>query len=152
MNIELTTEQVAAFNRGEIITITPKPKPKQWEPRGGGFSIFLECDQESVTKAPSIASFAAAGMERQTKESAEKAYGKMITHNRLLAYVDEFGGDWVADWADEGQGKYFIRYLHRNDSWFVVWNWSYRSLGTVYMSEECAEGLVAKLQSGEVVL
>ena len=32
MNIQLTQEQVKAFNKGESITITPEIKPKQWEP------------------------------------------------------------------------------------------------------------------------
>jgi hypothetical protein len=128
MNIELTQEQVAAFNRGESFTITPKPK--KWEP----------------------VSYREFGAERQTKEAAEKACAVMRTHNRLLAYVYEFGGDWVADWNFKAQMKYYINYDAIEDDWWVCWaNWTC-CLGTVYMSEECAEGLVDKLKSGEVVL
>ena len=109
-------------------------KPKKWEPRKD------LCYRSSAFST------------RDTLEADNKAHKDMRSHNRLLAYVDEFDGEWVADWAGEGQGKYAIVYSHINDSWLVDWNRSYCSLGTVYMSQECAEGLVAKLRSGEVVL
>jgi len=150
MNIELTQEQAKAFGRGESITLTPKPK--QWEPRGGGYWV---CGWGDVFDCGTVTRTSKFGVERQTAEAAEKASAAMRTHNRLLAYVDEFGGDWEADWSDSSQGNYYVYCNGRNspnkwDSYYSDGNERYS--GTVYMSRDCAKGLVAKLNSGEVVL
>jgi hypothetical protein len=119
MNIELTQEQVEAFNRGESITITPK----QWEPKYAPYT-------PSEIKA-------------------------MRTYNRLLAYVREFGGDWEADWDNFCQDKYSL--THKNTCVGSLWSKAVtgavvNGMGTVYMSRECMNGLITKLNSGEVVL
>ena len=127
-------------------------KPKQWEPRGGyhavlssGFNIPLAVITAEQRKF---------GVVRQTKEAAEKASAAMRTHNRLLAYVDEFGGDWEADWDNFCQDKYSL--THKNTCVGSLWSkavtGAVKGMGTVYMSQDCAQGLVAKLNSGEVVL
>ena len=124
-------------------------KPKQWEPRGGGYWV---CAWGDVFGDP-IARTSKFGAERQTAKAAEKASAAMRTHNRLLAYVDEFGGDWEADWGDHGQPKYYVYYCYYHTlGWCMHQAYSTNIGGTVYMSRECAEGLVAKLNSGEVVL
>ena len=124
-------------------------KPKQWEPRGGDYWV---CAWGDVFGGDQIARTSKFGVERQTAKAAEKASAAMRSHNRLLAYVDEFGGDWEADWGDIKQLKYSVCYgciskiWERND---------YRTLytiGTVYMSKDCAAKLAGKLNSGEVVL
>ena len=74
------------------------------------------------------------------------------THNRLLGYVDEFGGDWEADWENSGQQKYSVMYGYISKLWRLDSSITLCTSGTVYMSKNCAEGLVAKLNSGEVVL
>ena len=76
-----------------------------------------------------------------------------VTHNRLLAYVREFGGGWEADWANHKQPKYcvYYDYYHKLD-WCMQQAYATNIGGTVYMSQECAEGLLKKLNSGEVVL
>ena len=76
----------------------------------------------------------------------------MHTHNRLLAYVDEFGGDWVADWEDAKQLKHTVYYGYSSNEWSLDAKRLVRTSGAVYMSQECALGLYAKLNSGEVVL
>ena len=109
-------------------------KPKQWEPRGGEY----------------IASTYA--RRRATELAAEKASAAIRTHNRLLAYVDEFGGDWQADWEDHEQPKYSVYYSYKISAWSPAYNYRSCTSGTVYMSQHCAIGLYAKLNSGEVVL
>ena len=74
-------------------------------------------------------------------------------YTRLLQYVKEFGGYWEADWSDSTQEKCCVYYGHNSSN---RWNYSNplktRTIGTVYMSEECAIALAAKLNSGEVTL
>ena len=148
MNIELTQEQAEAFGRGESITLTPKPK--QWEPKGGDWWVS---HYGSIHAGGSITRTSKFGVERQTAEAAVKASAAMRTHNRLLAYVDEFGGDWEADWENMHQEKCYMYYGHNSSK-----RWKYASVlkthigGIVYMSQDCAKGLAAKLNSGEVVL
>ena len=124
-------------------------KPKQWEPRGGDYWV---CAWGDVFGGDPIARTSKFGAERQTAEAAEKASDAMRTHNRLLAYVDEFGGDWEADWYEERQEKSFVFYVYRDRLWALARRYTTCASGTVYMSRDCAEGLVAKLNSGEVVL
>jgi hypothetical protein len=135
MNIELTQEQVAAFNRGESITITPKPKPKpkQWEPRGGSHRSTIKVGRNSALALV---------------EAEEMLY----FYDKLLKYVDEFGGDWEADWSDTYQNKYAVCYNSVSNTWDCISAQYAGSIGTVYMSRECVDGLTAKLKSGEVVL
>ena len=78
------------------------------------------------------------------------------TYTTLLRYVKEFGGDWEANWEDWKQEKCYVYLNPRNHELSQKWKWS-RSFnecigGVVYMSRDCAEGLVSKLNSGEVVL
>ena len=110
-------------------------KPKQWKPRGN-YRIKLLYED-----APTML----------TIEAAEKASDAMRTHNRLLAYVDEFGGDWEADWSDDHK-NYYVCYAHLRMAWSATMSSTTCTGGTVYMSEECAKDLAAKLNSGEVRL
>ena len=80
----------------------------------------------------------------------DRAY--ISTYTRLLKYVKEFGGDWNADWSDERQAKYSVRYSHISKVWSMSWDMTVHIMGTVYMSEDCAKDLIAKLNSGEVTL
>ena len=76
----------------------------------------------------------------------------VLTHRRLVKYVKEFGGDWEADWEDSQQLKYTAMYGYISKRWKRDFSQTLCYSGTVYMSRDCAEGLVAKLNSGEVVL
>ena len=105
--------------------------PKQWEPRGGDYT--------------------STHFTMLTIEAAKKASSAMRSYSRLLAYVDEFGGDWEADWSDNHK-NYCVYYAHLRMAWAVTMSSTVCAGGTVYMSQDCAEGLVAKLNSGEVVL
>lgn len=75
------------------------------------------------------------------------------TYTLLLKYVKEFGGDWEADWENLNQEKCYVYYGHNSGNrWHYSNPLKTRISGTIYMSKECAEGLAAKLNSGEVVL
>lgn len=80
------------------------------------------------------------------------AYKAMHTHNRLLAYVAEFGGDWEANWEDTDQEKWYVYYDHQNEMWEFNMGYTHQDLGNVYMPYDCARGLTRKLHRGEVEL
>ena len=110
-------------------------KPKQWEPRGEFYALHHSLPTSTV-------------------EAAAKATTNIRTHNRLLAYVAEFGGDWEADWEDWKQEKCYVCFNNHEISQKWKWSRAFNSCmgGTVYMSRECAIALAAKLNSGEVTL
>ena len=101
--------------------------------------------------------------ELEKPKQWEPAYAKYIPHTqseakalrtycRLAAYVREYGGDWEADWADLKQNNYYVQYSNHRKKWEAFRQCEICVSGTVHMSRECAEGLVVKLKSGEVVL
>jgi len=148
--IHLTEERMAQLQSGKPITIEP-PKLKQWEHAGGDFYVDSTGD---IRRVPSSSEARKFGSERKTLEAAEKASDVMRTHNRLLAYVEEFGGNWKADWEDMGQKKWFVYYTHECNftDWAISYTGTMQAAGAVYMSKDCAEELIKKLKSGEVVL
>jgi hypothetical protein len=127
-------------------------EPKKWEPKGGRFTITNASNVSNTPALKNSHEVAGFGAGYDNREAAEKARDAMLIHNRLLAYVDEFGGDWEADWGDLKKNKYYVQYYAQGKTWEVGGRVRVCVGGTVYMSRECAEGLVAKLNSGEVVL
>jgi hypothetical protein len=124
-------------------------KPKPWEPRGGKYWVNGAGGTSIKGTTNASRKF---GLEYQTEAESWKAAAAMSTHNRLLAYVDEFGGEWVADWSDSDEQKYVLRYNNEIDTWAYSSNQYLQVACAVYMSKECAEGLIVKLNSGEVSL
>ena len=116
--------------------IEDSEKLEQWEPRGGDYWGNLRH----------------LGYGGKAKGVEVRLSDAMRAHTRLLAYVYEFGGDWVADWSDRGQEKYYIDYDAPSGALEIDCCYRIFGLGNVHMSQECAQGLVAKLESGEVVL
>ena len=127
-------------------------KPKQWEPRGGRFTITNAAMVSNTPALKDSVEIAGFGTGYDNRASAEKASAAMRTHNRLLAYVDEFGGDWEADWENSEQLKYSVMYGYISKLWNRDFSQRSCTSGAVYMSKDCAAGLVDKLNSGEVVL
>ena len=146
--IQLTNEQYEALQNGESITIAP-PKPEQWQQQGGDWFVH---PSGCVTGAISSSSYQNFGVERLTKELAEKACDAMRIHNRLLAYVHEFAPKYNPDAIDQRERKYFVFFDKSTNKWYC--NHTYASLlgGAVCMPHDVAKELVRKLNSGEVVL
>lgn len=120
---------------------------KQWEPVGGGWSIFEDGD---VINADSSHSSRLFGTERPTEKQAIKARDEMRVFNRLLAYRDEFDPDFVPNWDNGCWDKFYIFYSH--GTWSLASTRHIHILCGVYFSKEVAEELARKLNSGEVVL
>ena len=121
----------------------------RWKPQSGEW--YVETSGK-VSMGVSIKRTQFFGVERQTEEEAEYAARQMRIHNRLLAYVAEFDKDWKADWTNADQDKYFVYYNYGINEYDTDWHATVCLTGIVYMSEECAEELCRKLNSGEVVL
>lgn len=164
--IELTKEQIEKLNSGELVVhlknkfdeqILIKKKVEQWEPKDGGWIIDIGkpnpvIDIHSYPIGDMYIEQEHSGLTRETKDQAERAAKKMRTFNRLLAYIDEF------DDADEENKNYCIHYnsdrkeLSLDEYYCCATHIEDKRLGSIYLSEEVAEELCRKLNSGEVVL
>mgnify|MGYP003625361241 CR=1 FL=1 len=98
---------------------------------------------ESITLTPK---------PKQWEPRVDLDWVDISTYTRLLQYVKEFDYFWEADWKNIHQEKGYVYYNYSSHRWSAE-SWVSRCCGgTVYMSEECAKDLAAKLNSGEVVL
>ena len=134
-------------------TQIPEPQPTEWEPRGGEWSVRSSGDIREFYTDDDSRLF---GTEYRTKEQAKWAMDKMRSFNRLLAYVAEFdvdknGKQWEANWTNVYNNKCSIRYCHITNKWYLLYHTTMQYF-TTYMSAQCAELLVKKLNNGEVEL
>ncbi len=131
--IEVTEDQYAAHLAGESITI--EPKVKQWVPSLK--AVWISWHEK---------------IWANSKEAAKDKWDAMDRYKTLLDYVEEFDGDWVADWDDVNQAKGYVCYNGVKRSWFAGSRYGNKVLAYVDMSQSCANGLADKLNSGEVRL
>ena len=125
-----------------------KVEVKQWQPIGGEWWVDSEGD---VLAGMSIDETRQFGMERPTKEQAEKARDEMRVYHRLLAYVHEHAPDY--EYNPDDDNYYIENNLDEGVGYYRIdWDCNYKRVGLVYMPEDVAEELCRKLNSGEVVL
>lgn len=132
----------------------PAELNQPWEPQGGEWHVFSDGDVTDLDTHSLIHRLF--GTLYKTKTQAEWARDHMRRFNRLLAYVAEFdvnenGVQWKPDWNDPCKSKYTIVYDHSSKFWIPISYTIYESM-PVYMSKQCAENLIKKLNSGEVTL
>jgi hypothetical protein len=137
-------EEIAGLKRR--IEALEKEEVEQWEPEGGKW--FVD-DCGSVECFKSIDSSRMFGLERDTKEKAEKASNKMRAFNRLLAYHDEFCPDY--EFTHENK-NYYVFFSESNNQYMTDRMVNHRVIGCVFFPSQVAIELCHKLNSGEVVL
>lgn len=119
-------------------------KPKPWEPKGGGWSVFVD---GKVYRDESDLTETLFGTVRPTKKQAEQTAVAMRRFNRLLAYRDEFAPGYIF------QRGGMNCYVYANDrAWFVDSTSVKLSPAEVYFPEKVADELCRKLNSGAVLL
>ena len=123
--------------------------PMQWEPKGGCYYVGIDGGVSAGTPNYKCAEF---GIERKTREAAERAAIEMRKFNRLLAYRDEFAPGYEPDWNNGEEVKVCVFQDHKSGEYHVADNMQCQTLGAVYMPVDVARELCRKLNSGEVVL
>jgi hypothetical protein len=125
-------------------------KEEKWEPKGGKYFIHAGGRVREEISDGLSRKF---GVERKTREAAEKARDEMRVFNRLLAYRDEFAPGYAPDWNDATEKKAYVYWSHASaSSWLVGTRGHTQDAGAVYMPFDVAIDLARKLNSGEVVL
>jgi len=146
----LTQEQMNMLSEGKAITINPpKPKVKRWQPEGGPYYInqrgYVLLGKHELTHAMM-------GNEFQTMQQATDEAIERRKRARLVAYRNKFCPDYKPDLKYGKDDKYQIiwdEYDNKYRAETAMWR---NVVGCVYFPAKIAKELVAKLNSGEVVL
>jgi hypothetical protein len=129
--------------------IAAEPVAK-WQPEGGNFFI-QSSGKVSEVVGGSDTPHKEFGVERPTRQQAERAEVEMRKFNRLLALRDELCGDEVVDWSNNATGFYLYISHYQNR-----WDWSsgkrYETITPYFTSKGLAQRACAMLNSGEVEL
>lgn len=124
---------------------------KKWTLEGG---IFFVNAGGSVSMYDSRVFTKEFGLERQTREQAERAAVEMRRFNRLLALRDELCGDDEVNWSGYGEEnpKFSIYFSHAFNKWEYTGTICYECITPYFTAEESAQRACDMLNSGEVEL
>ena len=129
--------------------VVAKPAVKKWEPKGGDFFVGAG---GSVSMYDSRTFTKEFGMERETRDQAQRAAKEMRRFNRLLALRDELYVGKDVNWLNDKEEKYSLYYSHEKGKWELDWNVTNESIQPYFTSLESAEKACDMLNSGEVEL
>lgn len=124
-------------------------EPIKWSPVGGAWWIDITGPVDIGKSNNEIKQF---GIERPTKEQAERAAVEMRKFNRLLALRDELCGDDVVDWSYESNFKYTLEFNVDEKRWCVDATRIYQKIAVYFTTEKDAQRACDMLNSGEVEL
>jgi hypothetical protein len=121
-----------------------------WEPKGGEWFIN-QCDDEVEYWKMSTEATKLAGLERQTKEQAERAAVEMRRFNRLLALRDELCSGQM-NWEDKNSKKYYVYFDNSTERWDWAFDGFLQKIAPYFTTQQSVERACLMLNSGEVKL
>ena len=137
-NIENMKAELAKMEKQLADSDTVELVPQRWKASEDGNPIGTGVANKRFTSL---------GLTRSTKELAGIASKNMVTRNKLEAYAMQI--DPAHRVTDNSCQYYISPYMGR---FIVLSNESYRSLGTVYMSESTAQQICEWLNDGRITL
>ena len=127
--------------------IVAEPVSK-WQPKGGYYCVHAD---GYVRQSHSTKGFRLNGVERETKEQAQRASIEMRRFNRLLALRDELCGDELVDWGVSTE-KFIIYFNHHQSKWMFARYESRQHVTVHFVDLESAQKACDMINSGEVEL
>lgn len=109
----------------------------------GAYSTHPECSGE-------IGYYLSHGRYRIKEANAKLALQRNKEANVIEALAEQLDPDWVADWDNEQQNKYYV-FLSKNE-YKCSWNNGAYSIGVPYMSRQTAVKICDMLNNGEIEL
>jgi hypothetical protein len=149
--LETTENTIKALQEHaeSLRSMLEKETPKKWSPVGGGWWIDITGSVDMGKSNNEIKQF---GIERPTKEQAERAAVEMRKFNRLLALRDELWGDDLPDWESKMSDKWRVYRDNKHGKWGVGKDRYMQDVGVYFTKEEHAKRACDMLNSGEVEL
>ena len=130
--------------------IVAEPVAK-WQPEGGNFFI-QSSGKVSEVVGGSDTLHKEFGVERPTRQQAERACIEMRRFNRLLALRDELCGDEVVAWVDNYAEKFHIYFNYVRGRWYLTSVISCESITPHFTTQDLAQRACDMLNSEEVEL
>ena len=144
--IEVLQNRVSALE--ELMQpIGSRPTVKQWQPKGGWHCVTTD---GYVRQSHSTKDFQLNGVERETKEQAQRAAVEMRRFNRLLALRDELCGEKEVDWTDNESIKWILYFDYKDNEWITNKNQYMQTVGIYFANKASAQKACDMLNSGEV--
>lgn len=141
--MELTEEQIKKLEDGKQIRVG---MPAMWKPNPANQFCFNYLGQVMKLNG-NYEGYASMGMSRATEELAERAIFNTRVHNQLMAYRDQVAPDYVPNWGDADERKWFVHYHVKGETWVTGFDTDYCCPGVTYFPFEVAEALVDKLNN-----
>jgi hypothetical protein len=149
--ITLTDEQMKALQSGQPITIEPPKQPiTKWEPKGGDYIIDHLLNTITFKNGFKNELWINSGLIYQTESQAEQAAKALRSYARQLAWLAENDDGWVANWENPNQYKHYVYFHNVKQMYHMSHDYSAKSIGLVYMSENNAQKLCQLLNDGIV--
>ena len=82
----------------------------------------------------------------ETKEEAEAHKEKLLAQQEFEDLVMKYNEGWEADWEDNNQAKFFLRYNHEAKNWFSANSSTVQDTRQVYMSKKTAQKILENHQ------
>ena len=133
----------------ELADMKKQLQSKQIELQGGGWYMQYNGTVNSTRMRSDCTDN---GLERATKELAIKMRDRIVTSSQIEARAIELDTDWVVDWSDRLQLKFFIYIQNKSGKYGKDYHTSIRNIGLAYMSETTARKIVDELNEGRFIL
>ena len=159
MNINKINEQIERLEEELAKLKAEATAPRQYEIEYEAGSTFFVGSYNSIIGE--ITGFSddgyTSGRYRKTLKFADEHLKTQTEMMRLGALVEAVTiemnmEDWVADWNDEAQVKYCVRYNHKGGEYCLDYWCTLKTVGVIYMPEEVAERVCEILNNKEYEL
>ena len=119
-------------------------EPKPWKPEIGDSYFYISSNFEAMNKVKGTTSFETDRISNgncfKTKERAEQVAEKMRLLLRLEQLHDMLCPDYVPDWSNEDEHKFYLFYDGKESNWkYTYWSAFDFRVGEYFDTEENAE-------------
>ena len=158
MNINKINTQIEKLEQELTKLKAEATAPSQYEIEYEDGDTFLISNRTVIGEAAGQSNgLLKAGRYRKTLKFANEHFKTQNEMMRLGALIEavtiELGmEDWVADWDNEDQTKYFVHYAHEDSKYYLDYWWTAKTSGVIHMPKEVAERVCEILNNKEYEL
>ena len=151
MNKEVLKQQIEEMKAklADMEAELNKPKGFEWKYTHNRAFVVISydiCDNMSGVDTDYLCH----GRYRTTQENAERALERNRLANRLEALAEQLDPDWVVDWENGMQEKWYVYYIRGEYKYSCMGG--VQHIGQVYMSKATAAKIVDMLNSKGIEL
>lgn len=138
-NLNLSHQLIIALaEAGYLEEVVEKPKHKRWRAEKGA-EYFVFDENCLICMVRDYGNWFddrrwSLGNYYRTREEAQIVLDKRLALQRIKDYCLDNFGEFVPDWENPNESKFFIQYLYSSKKLGVNVDWADKSLGGIYLS------------------